>query len=189
MAAERLAVADSSAPKRAEDAVGSEQEMDELFSVAYDELRRIAASVKHRDPFATVTTTALVGQAWLRLSASTRLQFENERHFRATVIRSMRQILVDAARRRRSLKRDGTHVPIDAEVPARDDRVDETLAIHEALLRLAEISPQQALVVEAKYFGDLEVAEIAQLLEVSESTVARHWQLARAWLAAALSSR
>lgn len=169
--------------------IGASQEMDELFSIAYDELRRIASSVKRRDPFATVTTTALVGQAWLKLSGTTQLRFQNEQHFRATVIRSMRQILVDSARRRRALKRDGQHVPIDSAFPARDDRVEETLAVHEALLRLATLSPQQAQIVEAKYFGDLEVAEIARLLEVSESTVARQWQVARAWLAVELSAR
>jgi RNA polymerase sigma factor (TIGR02999 family) len=169
--------------------VNEDPVMDELFSIAYDELRRIASSVKHRDPFATVTTTALVGQAWLKLSESTQLRFQSEQHFRALVIRSMRQILVDSARRRRSLKRDGQHVHIDANLPARDARVDETLAVHAALLRLADLSPQQARIVEAKYFGDLEVSEIATLLGVSESTVARQWQVARAWLAVELSAQ
>jgi RNA polymerase sigma-70 factor, ECF subfamily len=166
---------------------GTGQEMDELFSIAYDELRRIASAVKHRDPFATVTTTALVGQAWLKLSDSTQLRFQSEQHFRATVVKAMRQILVDSARRRRSLKRDGEHTEVDATLPAPDQNVDDALAIHDALLKLAELSPEQARIVEAKYFGDMEVSEIAKLLDVSESTIARQLRVARAWLAIELS--
>jgi RNA polymerase sigma factor (TIGR02999 family) len=158
---------------------------DELYSLAYDELKRIAGAVRHGDPFATVTTTALVNEAWLKLSANQR--FTDERHFKHIVVRAMRQVLVDSARRRRSLKREGVHVSFDESIPLTVGAEERVLAIDAALTRLARLSPRQAQMVEARFFGGFDVSETARLLNVSEATIQRDWRLARAWLATELT--
>jgi RNA polymerase sigma-70 factor, ECF subfamily len=161
--------------------------VDELYSLAYDELKRLAGAVRHGDPFATVTTTALVNEAWLKLSAGSSHRFTDERHFKHIVVRAMRQVLVDSARRRRSLKREGIHVPFDESIPLPASAEERVLAIDTALTRLAVLSPRQAQMVEARFFGGLDVMETARLLNVSEATIQRDWRLARAWLAIELT--
>ncbi len=158
--------------------------VDELYSHAYEELKRLASSVRYGDAFATVTTTALVHEAWMKLAASTSLVAESEAHLKHIVVRAMRQVLVDSARRRRAVKRGGIAVSVDDDViiPAAEPE-ERILAIDEALTRLAALNARQAQMVEARFFGGLDVAETASLLGVSEATVHRDWRLARAWLA------
>ena len=161
--------------------------MDELYEVAYTELKSIAAAIRRGDPFAAVSTKTLVHEAWIRLAASPRFEFASEAHLRNIVIRKMRQVLVDSARRRRAAKRDAIIVTAEDSIPLPADPADRILAIDDALGRLQQLDPEQARIVETRFFGGLSFGEIAQDLGVSESTVRRKWRAARllleVWLA------
>ena len=158
--------------------------LDVLFSAMYEELRRLAATIKRADPSATLNPTALVNEAWMKLAQSPRFRAMSHLHFKRIAARAMRQVLVDAARRRRSAKRDAAFVAIDDNhaqpVTLTSDAI---IALDTALDELAEANPRQALLVESRYFGGLDVAQTATLLDVSEATVQRDWRAARAWLA------
>jgi RNA polymerase sigma factor (TIGR02999 family) len=160
--------------------------LDDLFSATYEELRRLASSVRRNDSSATLSPTALVSEAWLKLANAPGFRSASPLHFKRIAARAMRQILIEAARRRHASKRGGDGVC----AVAFDESVDqvvaagrELLALDAALDDLARIHPRQALLVETRYFGGLDVAEIATLLEVSEATVLRDWRAAKAWLA------
>jgi RNA polymerase sigma factor (TIGR02999 family) len=161
--------------------------MDHLFSLTYEELRRLASTVKSRDPNATLSPTTLVHEAWLKLANSPHLAGISRLHFKRIAARAMRQLLVEAARRRNAHKRGGG----DGEpMVAFDDALDQAascgndvLALDTALDDLARMSPRQAMLVESRFFGGLDVSETAALLDVSEATVLRDWRAARAWLA------
>jgi len=160
--------------------------LDEVFSLAYEELRRLAASVRRGDPSATLTPTALVNEAWLKLSATPAVAQTSHLHFRRIAARAMRQVLVEAARRRRAQKRggpDAAFVTFDESLADGVDWAADVLGLDEALEGLARLHPRQALLVESRFFGGLDVAETARLLDVSEATVLRDWRAARAWLA------
>jgi RNA polymerase sigma factor (TIGR02999 family) len=166
--------------------------LDDLFSVTYEELRRLASSVRRSAPGASLSPTGLVNEAWLRLANSPVFRSASQLHFKRIAARAMRQILIEAARRRRSAKRGGGD---DVCLVDFDDSVDqvastgrELLALDAALDDLARLRPRQALLVESRYFGGLDVAETAQLLDVSEATVLRDWRAAKAWLAAQIAS-
>lgn len=164
--------------------------LDDLFSVTYEELRRLASSVKRGDPSVTLTPTALVNEAWLKLANSPRFASTSRLHFKRIAARAMRQVLVEAARRRNAHKRGG---PDNIVVPIDDDRDGaawagkDVLALDRALDELARIEPRQALMVESRFFGGLDITETAQVLEVSEATILRDWRAAKAWLAHELS--
>ncbi|HTS87054.1 MAG TPA: ECF-type sigma factor [Gemmatimonadales bacterium] len=159
-----------------------------LFSATYEELRRLAAAVKRGDPSATLTPTALVNEAWLKLAESPAFAPVSRLHFKRIAARAMRQVLIEAARRRKANKRGG-----DAVLVTFDESLDqaggssrELLALDEALERLTRLNPRQAMMVECRFFGGLDVTETAQLLGVSEATILRDWRAARAWLAVEL---
>ena len=160
--------------------------LDDLFSVTYEELRRLASSVKRSDQSVTLTPTALVNEAWLKLANSPRFASTSRLHFKRIAARAMRQVLVEAARRRNAGKRGGPDafvVPID---DARDGAAlagEDLLALDRALDELARLEPRQALMVESRFFGGLDVGETAELLDVSEATILRDWRAAKAWLA------
>jgi RNA polymerase sigma factor (TIGR02999 family) len=160
------------------------REMDYLFSITYEELRRLAARVRLGDPSLTLNTTALVNEAWLKLAGSPRFASTSQLHFKRIAARAMRQLLVEAARRRTAGKRGSGAilVPLD-DAGDMVSSASELLALDTALEQLASVSPRQAQLVEARFFGGLEVPETAALLEVSEATVLRDWRAARAWLA------
>jgi RNA polymerase sigma-70 factor, ECF subfamily len=162
--------------------------LDEIFSLAYEELRAIAANVRREDPRATLNPTALVNEAWLKLAASPAFRWTSPLHFKRIAARAMRQVLVDATRRRLAGKRNAIHLTLDAALPtpAGQSREVEFLKLDEALARLATLSPRQATIVESRFFGGMSVAEIASQLEISEATALRDWRAARAWLGAAL---
>ena len=173
-------------------ASGARHALDDLFSATYEELRRLAASVQRDDAGATLSPTALVNEAWLKLAASPTVGATSRLHFKRIAARAMRQVLVEAARRRHAHKRggpDAAAVTFDdalGALGALDDGAaggDELLALDEALEALARVSPRQATMVESRFFGGLDVAETAELLGVSEATVLRDWRAARAWLA------
>lgn len=167
--------------------MGERQALDELFSVTYEELRRLAATVKRDDPAATLNPTALVHEAWLKLAKSPAVATTSPLHFKRIAARAMRQVLVEAARRRNSLKRGGSNETIlvsldEAAEPAAPAQKD-VLALEEILQELERVDPRQALLVESRFYGGMETAEIAELLQVSEITVHRDWRAVKAWLA------
>lgn len=169
---------------------GGHGALDQLFSATYEELRRLAATVRRDDPGATLNPTALVNEAWLKLAASPGLVPTSRVHFKRLAARAMRQVLVESARRRNARKRgDGVvAVTFDEALSQPLTRPEELLALDEALDRLHTLQPRQALMVEGRFFGGLDIPEIAELLDVSEATVLRDWRAARAWLTVALAA-
>ena len=160
--------------------------LDDLFSATYEELRRLASSVKRGDPGQTINPTALVNEAWVKLANSPNLGAASHLHFKRIAARAMRQVLVEAARRRNSQKRGGKEdvaiITFDESLVPRAQSGKDLLALHCALEELARLDARQALMVESRFFGGLEVNEIAELLHVSEATVMRDWRAAKAWL-------
>jgi len=165
--------------------LGERRALDDLFSVTYEELRRLASSVRRGDPSCTLSPTALVNEAWLKLAKSPRFADTSQLHFKRIAGRAMRQVLVEAARRRKANKRGGVDaaaVTFDESLHSASKLGDDLLALDRALEELARISPRQAAMVESRFFGGLDVSETAALLEVSEATVLRDWRAAKAWL-------
>lgn len=160
------------------------QDLDALFSLTYEELRRLASTVRRADAAATVNPTALVNEAWVKLASSPPLGDVSRLHFKRIAARAMRQVLVEAARRRNAAKRGaGARIlELDEELHAIGSDAEELLALDVALEALGELSPRQAAVVECRFFGGLDARETAESLEISEATVLRDWRLARAWL-------
>jgi RNA polymerase sigma factor (TIGR02999 family) len=178
----------------------------DLMPLVYDELRRIAARYISRErPGQTLQATALVNEAFVRLSAERPREFQNRTHFLAIAALSMRQILVQRARARKAAKRGGAphRITLDdssldpSKVPAgvpgmaaeRGPGDIDVLALDEALTRLAALDPELARLVELRYFGGLTVEETADVLGSSPATVKRHWAFARAWLKQALEGQ
>jgi RNA polymerase sigma factor (TIGR02999 family) len=158
------------------------QALDDLFASAYQELRRLAATVRRGDPAATLNPTALVNEAWLKMARSAPVGAMSELHFKRIAARAMRQILVEAARRKQTGKRGGGRfITFNDSLGVREEK--ELLGLDEALKQLAQMRPRQALMIEARFFGGLEVTEVAELLDVSEATILREWRAAKAWLA------
>lgn len=163
----------------------------QLMPLVYDELRRIAASYLRRErPGQTLQATALVHEAYVRLVQPAKHPWTGRTHFLGIAAVSMRQILVDRARRRHAAKRGGGAERItldDAVLPAPSSDVGiDLVALDAALNDLAALDAQQARIVELRYFGGLTVEETAESLGVSPATVKRHWTLARAFLKKAL---
>lgn len=165
---------------------------DELLPLVYDELRRMAhrhLAREHRQR--TLSTTGLVHEVYLKLVDQTQVSAKGRAYFFAAAARAMRQVLVDAARRRGRLKRGGGEVPLDLEdfQVAVDDFAADLRGLDEALERLATLFPRQARVVECRFFGGLSVEETAEALALAPRTVKRDWSLARAWLYRELRGR
>jgi RNA polymerase sigma factor (TIGR02999 family) len=162
--------------------------LDALYSAAYEELRRLAASVRRGSGALTLSPTTLVNEAWAKLAATPAVAATSPLHFKRIAARAMRQVLVDAARRRNAGKRGGRGlalVTLDDSVAA-GTTPGEILALDAALEELARLEPRQAQVVECRFFGGLDVAETARMLRVSEATVQRDWRVVKAWLARTL---
>jgi RNA polymerase sigma factor (TIGR02999 family) len=161
--------------------------LDDLFSLVYEELRRLASFVRKDEVSATLNSTALVHEAWLKLKDSSHLASTSLPHFKAIAAKAMRQVLVDEARRRSALKRggagEGIRVTLGDSVDEMASCDEEVIALDEALEGLARLNPRQAQMVESRFFGGLNVAETAELLGVSESAIERDWRAAKAWLA------
>jgi RNA polymerase sigma factor (TIGR02999 family) len=165
--------------------LGDRRALDHLFSVTYEELRRLASSVRRSDANASLSPTTLVNEAWLKLRNSPRLAGLSRLHFARIAARAMRQVLIEAARRRNARKRGGglRAVTLDDAADQTPSAADELLGLDAALEELARLQPRQALVVETRFFGGLDVAASAELLGVSEATILRDWRAAKAWLA------
>jgi len=166
--------------------VANRSALDQLFSATYEELRRLASAVRRGDPSATLSPTALVNEAWLKLAKSPDIGATSRLHFKRIAARAMRQLLVEAARRRNADKRGGgaeMTVSFDDALKKAPSSEEEVLALNNALDALAEMNPRQAVMVESRFFGGLEIPEAAEMLGVSEATVLRDWRAAKAWLA------
>ncbi|MEC8511201.1 MAG: ECF-type sigma factor [Planctomycetota bacterium] len=163
---------------------------DELIATVYGELRRLAAGQLRHERAQTLDATALVHEAWMRIAGSAETPggavpgFRNRAHFLGAAAEAMRRILIERARRRRSLKRGGGHARSDLEpdaIVALPPSVD-LLALDDALDRLAIEAPEKAKLVELRFFAGLSIVEAAEVLGVSRATADRNWALARAWL-------
>jgi RNA polymerase sigma factor (TIGR02999 family) len=161
------------------------EQVDRLFSLTYEELRRLAYTIRQDDPGATLNPTSLVHEAWLKLARSREFAHLTPLDFKRIAARAMRQLLVEAARRRKARKRGGDagFVTLDDSFHQPVTRADDVTLLDTALHEFARLSPRQAQVVEARFFGGFEMPEIAAALGVSEATVNRDWKAAKAWLA------
>ena len=163
---------------------------EEMFVALYAELHRIARGrMALERPDQTLNATALVHEAWLRIEKGAPEQWRDRKQFYGAAAEAMRRILVDAARRRLAAKRgDGERpVPLDEALPVPAPMPDERLvAIHEGLDQLEEEDELKARIVKLRFFGGMQHDEIAALLDLSASTVRRHWTLAKMWLYDAL---
>jgi RNA polymerase sigma factor (TIGR02999 family) len=172
--------------RRPEEEPRRRRALDVFFAARYDELRRLASSLKRGDGSLTLSPTGLVNEAWLKLARAPELKTLPAAHFKALAARAMRRVLIDAARRREARKRVPRQASLTvtlSELPGEQPGVEaDVLDLDAALRDLERLSPRQAALVEARYFGGLTVPELAQVLEVSESTVEREWRAARAWL-------
>lgn len=171
---------------------GSKDAEECLIPLVYSELRRIARRhLRNERPNHTLQTTALVNEAYLRMSGCKDIDWSDRAHFFAIAASLMRRILVDHARSKVAQKRGGRDSPIPLNENlqiASDQSWDSIVAIHQALDRLAEIDSRQARVVELRFFSGLEIDEIAEVLDLSPRTIKRDWQFAQAWLYTQLSS-
>jgi len=151
-------------------------------------LHAAATRVRRGFPGAALSPTTLVDEAWAKLASSPCFA-ASRLHFKRIAARAMRQVLVDAARRGQAHKRgagDVLLVTLDEAVAQGGSTSDQLLALDVALDELARVQPRQAHMVELRFFGGLDVAETAQLLQVSEATVQRDWRAVKAWLARAI---
>jgi RNA polymerase sigma-70 factor, ECF subfamily len=165
---------------------GDAQAGERLLPMVYEELHRQAARAMRREDEAhTLQATALVHEAYLRLVDQRRVEWKNRAHFFGVAAQAMRRVLVDHARGRLAEKRGGAMQRVtlgDAGSETSTDAGLEVLALHDALERLAALDPEQARLVELRYFGGLGIDETAEALGVSSATVKREWAVARAWL-------
>jgi RNA polymerase sigma factor (TIGR02999 family) len=169
---------------------GDSEALESLMGIVYAELHMIAGRHLRRErPDHTLQPTALVHEAYLRLLGGSALSADNRVHFLRAASGAMRRVLVDHARARNAQKRGGAvHVTLDDNVAGHDVPMLDMLALDDALVRLGAAEPRWAQVVELKFFGGLDIPEIADTLGLSPATVKRDWQFARAWLARALDT-
>lgn len=172
-----------------ESAANGREVIDQAVPLVYDELRRMARRQLAGHQRYTLNTTALVDEAYLKLVDRDHVPANSRAYFFGAAAQAMRQVLVDAARRRARLKRGGDQVGItlDDDQFAADSFSAEILELHEALDHLAERYPRQARIVECRFFGGMTTEETADALDLSRRTVVRDWTMARAWLFQALN--
>lgn len=171
---------------------GEDAALGELFSAAYAVLHDLAHAQRRRwVGEETLSTTALVHEAYLKLSEQDSPRWRSREHFFGVASRAMRHILIDYAERRHAVKRGGGSTPLPADqTPLIDDsRIEDMLALDEALTLLARQNPRQVRVVECRFFAGLEVRDTAAALDISPTTVKRDWRRAQAWLYRQLGPR
>ena len=163
---------------------GDRWALDQLTALVYPELLGMARKHLGWERYShTLQPTALVHEAWFRLMRGRPWECEGRSHFLGVAAKAMRSILVDYARRRGSLKRDGgARVPLDDNLAGPDADAGVVTGIHDALSALEQFDPRMAEILELRYFGGLEMTEIAGHLGVSPATVRREMRLAEAWL-------
>jgi RNA polymerase sigma factor (TIGR02999 family) len=174
---------------------GDPRAAEKLFPLVYEELLRLArAQMSQERPGHTLQATALVHDAYLRLLGGAADRWENRRHFIAAAAEAMRRILVEHARRKKSLKRGGGRERVeldDEQLPAIAspcDDVEDLLALNDALDRLSKEDPAKAELVKLLYFAGLNLGDAASVLDISRTSAHRQWTFARAWLCDAMSA-
>jgi len=162
---------------------GDDEALRVVFPRVYDELRRVAHRyLRNERPGHTLQSAALVHEAYLRLEKQRTGPFKNREHFIAICAQLMRQILVEHARSRKAAKRDGgLRISLDEGLAGKTPTVD-MIALDDALSKLATLDRQQSRIVEMRFFGGLSIDETARALNLSPTTVKRHWATARLWL-------
>lgn len=168
---------------------GDRAAFDRVWSMLYQDLRELARRQRHR-PGATLDTTALVHETYLKLVGRDRLEIADRSHFFALAVRVMRQLLVDLAREHAAQKRGGgaVRLSLDQVAVAIEDQADVILGLDQALSRLEEFNERWARVVECRFFGGLSEQETAEILGLALRTVQRDWMKSRAWLRGQLES-
>jgi RNA polymerase sigma factor (TIGR02999 family) len=165
---------------------GDPQALDRVLPVVYDHLRRLAErSLRGERADHTLSPTALVHEAYLKLVQLDRISWQGRAHFLGACAQVMRRILISHARMKRAGKRGGPAaepVPIDDVILAAAERPEELVALDEALTRLAALNDRQARIVECRFFAGMDVEQTAEALRISAATVKRDWTVARAWL-------
>jgi len=170
---------------------GDEGALEKLIPLVQPELHRLAHYYMSRERAGhTLQTTALLNEAYLQLTDKTQLPWQNRTHFMAVAAQLMRRIMVDHARARHALKRGAgaIRVTLDETALVTEQRAEELLALDEALEKLAAFDRRRCEIVEMRYFGGLNVEEIADVLKVHPNTVMRDWRAAKAWLYAELTT-
>lgn len=172
---------------------GKQEARDELLGLVYEPLRVIAGRHLNREREGhTLQPTALVHELYLKLVDQRRVAWNDRAHFFAVAAQVMRRILVDHARRRKSDKRGGDAIPVTIgaalDLAAAAENFD-VVALDEALVQLEKIFPQQARIVELRFYAGLTIDETATVLGISPATISREWTMARAWLKRALNTK
>ena len=169
---------------------GDSSALERLTPIIYHELLRLArARLSRENRDCTLQPTALVHECYLRLADQTRLQWQNRAHFYAVAANTMRRVLIDQARKRKSLKRgQGVRVTLQTGMDVARERGPDVLALDEALQRLAGLDARKGRVIELKFFGGMTSEEIGQVLGISVATVGRELRLGQAWLRREITS-
>ena len=171
---------------------GDQEVAAELVPLVYQELRRLAVRrLQHERSDHTLQATALVHEAYVKLSAQRDAKWQNRAQFFGVASQAMRRILVDYARGQQRIRRGGKQqkVPLDNVLLVSPDRNEEVLALHESLSRLEKFDGRQARIVELRYFGGLKLEEVAEVVGISTKTVMRELNVAKAWLYGDLKER
>lgn len=159
---------------------------DQIYPIVYEELRRMASSrIVFEDPNITYSRTELVHETYLKMVNQEDPDFNDRSHFLAIASNCMRQILIDHARKKSAKKRGGDpdkQTYVDGLFNKNQEMVQELIDIDDALKRLAKLNPRLSDVVTMRFFGGMRIEEIAEALDISESTVNRDWLKARGWL-------
>ena len=166
---------------------GDPSAAEHLLPLVYEELRKLAAAkLANEEPGQTLQATALVHEAYVRLLGprEEEIQFNGRGHFFAAAAEAMRRILVDAARRKQSRKRGGDlqRVQLDPDLISEQDKNEKLLAMDQALVQLEQTDAAKAKLVKLRFFAGLTMKQIAEVLEISNTTADRYWAYARAWL-------
>ena len=164
---------------------GDRKVLDELFPLVYDELRRLARSrLQNERGDHTLQPTALVHEAYLRLIEQHSTDWQNRAHFFGLAAEMMRRILVNHAVKRNAEKRFGnqTKLALDDAISLIAEREVDLILLDDVLNKLAEFDPQQAKIIELRFFAGLKIEEVAEVMGVSDSTIKREWRVAKAWL-------
>jgi RNA polymerase sigma factor (TIGR02999 family) len=169
---------------------GDEAALDKLIPAVYQELRRMADHYLRGERAGhSLQPTALVHEAYLRLIGQTKVEWHNRAHFFGVAAQMMRRILIDHAKAKHRAKRGGTAIKVSLDEGATfsNERASELVALDDALQVLSQMDERKSRIVELRYFGGLTVEETAQVLDISDKTVMRDWNLAKAWLYQQLS--
>lgn len=164
---------------------GNEKAYDRLFSLVYNQLKKVAHNIKFRQPeFETLNTTALVHEAYLKLAGNVNIQWESRRHFYSLASKAIRHILIDYSRKKLAKKRDAPEDSIEEniQINLNYETAMDIEALEKALKKLEQQNPTISRIVECRFYGGMSIKETAETLNTSESTVKRSWAMGKLWL-------